>query len=74
MRAVALWAEFPALADPRPIVLLHEAVRAEAGFMTGNAKMAFLLGVIEAAGDLPGSRFASCASPRSERAPFALPS
>lgn len=51
--AVARFAEFPALDDPRPIVLLDEAVHAQGGFVTGDAKMAFLQGVIEAAEEVP---------------------
>jgi len=47
-RAVAGWADFPASAGPRPLVLLHGPVRVDRGFATGDAKLAFLLGVVEA--------------------------
>jgi len=52
-RAVSGWAQFPADASPRPIVLLHSVVRVEDGFLSGNAKLAFLDGVIEAAEGVP---------------------
>jgi hypothetical protein len=45
---VARWAEFPAGAVPRPLVLLYGPVRAE-GFTTGDAKAAFEQGAVEAA-------------------------
>lgn len=52
-RAAARWMEFPVRADPRPIVLIEGAARAEDGFATAAAKMAFLTGVIDASGDVP---------------------
>lgn len=52
-RAVARWSQFPVHADPRPIVLLEGALRAEEGFATADAKMAFLTGAIEARKGVP---------------------
>jgi hypothetical protein len=52
-RAVAGWAEFPVDADPRPLVLLGGLVRVDRGFATGDAKLAFHLGVVEAAAGVP---------------------
>jgi hypothetical protein len=52
-RAVAGWAEFPVGADPRPLVLLDGPVRVDKGFATGDAKLAFLRGVVEAAAEVP---------------------
>lgn len=52
-RAVAGWAEFPAGADPRPLVLLDGPVRVSKGFATGDAKLAFLRGVVEAEAGVP---------------------
>ena len=51
--AVGRFAAFPALDDPRPVVLLDDAVHVEDGFVTGDAKMAFLQGVIEAVEGAP---------------------
>jgi len=51
-RAVAGWAEFPVGADPRPLVLLDGPVRGE-GFATGDAKLAFLRGAVEAEAGVP---------------------
>jgi len=42
LRAVRRFVGFPALDDLRPVVLLHGAVHAEDGFVSGDAKMAFL--------------------------------
>jgi hypothetical protein len=47
-RAVGDWADFPAGGGPRPLVLLDGPVRVDRGFATGDAKLAFLLGVVEA--------------------------
>jgi hypothetical protein len=52
-RAVAGWAEFPVGADPRPLLLLDGPVRVDKGFATGDAKLAFLRGVVEAAAGVP---------------------
>jgi hypothetical protein len=52
-QAVERWARFPVDSDPRPIVLLHSATRPEAGFATGDAKMAFLRGYVEVDDDVP---------------------
>lgn len=52
-QAVAGWAEFPAGADPRPLVLLHGPVRVDKGFATGDAKLAFLRGAVEAEAGVP---------------------
>ncbi len=51
--AVARWSEFPVHADPRPIVLLEDAARAEDGFATAEAKLAFLTGAIDASKGVP---------------------
>ncbi len=48
-RALALWADFPVANERRPIVLLHGDVHTESGFATGDAKMAFRLGMVESA-------------------------
>lgn len=53
LAAAGRFAEFPALDEPRPVVLLNGAVHAEDGFVTGEAKMAFLQGVIETAEGVP---------------------
>ncbi len=52
-RAVAGWAEFPVGADPRPVVLLDGPVRVDKGFATGDAKLAFLQGVVDADAEVP---------------------
>jgi hypothetical protein len=52
-RAVAGWAEFPVGADPRPLVLLNGPVRVDKGFATGDAKLAFLRGVVEIEAEVP---------------------
>jgi hypothetical protein len=52
-RAVTGWAEFPAGADPRPLVLLSGSVRVDKGFATADAKLAFHLGIVEAAAGVP---------------------
>ena len=46
------WVDFPASLDPRPIVCLGGPILCR-GFTTGEAKGAFLMGVIDAAGDVP---------------------
>lgn len=51
-QAIAHWAGFPA-AEPRPVVLLDSDVRVEGGFATGDAKIAFLRGVVKAAPGVP---------------------
>ena len=51
--AVAGWADFPARAAPRPLVLLDGPVRVDKGFATGDAKLAFLRGVVEAEAEVP---------------------
>ncbi len=48
-RAMTRWVGFPVHADPRPLVLLSGPVRVDAGFATGDAKIAFLQGAVEAA-------------------------
>jgi len=52
-QAVASWAKFPAGADPRPLVLLHGPVRVDKGFASGDAKLAFLRGVVKAQPEVP---------------------
>lgn len=52
-RALPRWADFPAGADPRPLVLLTGPVRVTSGFATGDAKLAFLQGAVEAAAGVP---------------------
>jgi hypothetical protein len=47
--AVARWSEFPVDAEPRPLVLVGEAIGAGDGFRSGEAKLAYLDGLIEAA-------------------------
>jgi hypothetical protein len=46
------WRDFPVDADPRPIVLLGELAGVE-GFTTGEAKLAFVNGQIDPAGNVP---------------------
>jgi hypothetical protein len=53
-RAVAHWTGFPAAAKPRPLVLLgHSGIRVDAGFATGDAKIAFIHGAIDADAGVP---------------------
>lgn len=52
-QAVARWAGFPAGAEPRPVVLLDAMVRVDGGFATGDAKLGFLRGAVEAAAGVP---------------------
>jgi hypothetical protein len=52
-RAVARWEGFPAEAEPRPLVLLHEQVGADGGFATVDAKIAFYQGAVEAGDGVP---------------------
>jgi hypothetical protein len=52
-RAVAAWAAFPVGADPRPLVVLDGPVRVSRGFATGDAKLAFLQGFVEAEAGVP---------------------
>jgi hypothetical protein len=52
-RAVGRWTDFPADADPRPLVLLDGPVRVTKGFATGDAKLAFLQGAVVAEDYVP---------------------
>jgi hypothetical protein len=52
-RAVARWAQFPVGVIPRPLVLLGDPFRVEKGFSTGDAKIAFVSGAVEAAAGVP---------------------
>lgn len=52
-KAVDRWAQFPATVEPRPIVLLDSPVRSEGGFLSGDAKMAFIAGAVEGAEGVP---------------------
>lgn len=46
------WRDFPVDADPRPIILLGDPVTVP-GFTTGEAKVAFMEGQIDPAGNVP---------------------
>lgn len=52
-RAVDRWDDFPAAREPRLMVLLDDATKVERGFRTGDAKLAFIVGLIEAGADVP---------------------
>ncbi|MGH3282344.1 MAG: hypothetical protein ACRDNW_24860, partial [Trebonia sp.] len=52
-RAVACCAQFPVGVIPRPLVLLGDPFRVEKGFSTGDAKIAFQSGAVEAAAGVP---------------------
>lgn len=55
-QALVKWKDFPAEAKPRPIVLTGgSAVKVQKGFATGEAKLAFSMGLIEPDGKLPAS-------------------
>jgi hypothetical protein len=51
--AVSQWDGFPVDQQPRPLVLVGPRVLVERGFVTGEAKMAFLTGQIECAVPVP---------------------
>jgi len=51
--AVGRWSEFPVDQTPRPVVLVGSRVHVEAGFATGEAKMAFLEGRWDEAVEVP---------------------
>ena len=53
IKAVDIWAGFPAGATSRPIVLLHGPMRSEGDFKTSDAKIAFLQGAVESAAEVP---------------------
>lgn len=52
-RAVKRWDDFPYNAVPRPMVLLDSPARVDGSFATGDAKLAFLSGVVAAARSVP---------------------
>jgi hypothetical protein len=51
--ALGRWADFPVEARPRPWVLTAGVVRSEGGFITGEAKLAFLHGAVTATIPVP---------------------
>lgn len=51
--AVGRWSGFPVDQTPRPVVLVGSRVHVEAGFATGEAKMAFLEGRWDPAVEVP---------------------
>jgi hypothetical protein len=74
-QAVGRWAGFPMGADPRPLILLDGPVRVDDGFATGDAKIAFLQGVVEAADGVADEavgplREATVRGPHPPRAPL----
>jgi hypothetical protein len=51
--AVRRWSRFPITEKPRPLVLIGARVRAEGGFATGQAELAFVEGRLEAQASVP---------------------
>jgi hypothetical protein len=47
--ALGRWAAFPIDCEPRPLVLVGPPVRAEGGFRSGAAKLAFVHGDLQSA-------------------------
>lgn len=51
--AVERWSGFPVEEEPRPLVLVEPRVRAQDGFATARAKLAFVEGLVESEVELP---------------------
>src|SRR5664279_5521795 len=56
--AVEAWAEFPAMAEPRPLVLVDPPIQ-EAGYSNGEAKIAFADGRIVVDSTVPAEAVAA---------------
>lgn len=61
LAALELWSQFPATATPRPLVLVGPPVMVQGGFDSGEAKIAYMEGAVDASVPLaPGVLDALC--------------